>query len=29
LSGYLKEVLGGNTGQAYAQPQGRIKIIED
>ena len=29
LSGYLKEVLGGNTGQAYAQSQGRIKIIED
>ena len=29
LSGYLKEVLGGSTGQAYAQPQGRIKIIED
>ena len=29
LSGYLKDVLGGNTGQAYAHPQGRIRIIED
>ncbi|MBO6033927.1 MAG: bifunctional metallophosphatase/5'-nucleotidase [Prevotella sp.] len=29
LSDYLKNVLGGNTGKAYAQPQGRIKILED
>ena len=29
LSNYLREVLGGNTGQRYAQPQGRIKIVED
>lgn len=29
LSNYLTEVLGGNTGNAYAQPQGRIKIVED
>jgi len=29
LSDYLRKVLGGNTGQAYAQPQGRIRIIED
>jgi 2',3'-cyclic-nucleotide 2'-phosphodiesterase (5'-nucleotidase family) len=29
LSNYLTEVLGGNTGKAYAQPQGRIKIVED
>ncbi|MBO4720925.1 MAG: bifunctional metallophosphatase/5'-nucleotidase [Prevotella sp.] len=29
LSDYLRKVLGGNTGQAYAESQGRIKIIED
>ena len=29
LSDYLKNVLKGNTGKAYAQPQGRIKIIDD
>ena len=29
LSNYLTKVLGGNTGSAYAQPQGRIKIVED
>ena len=29
LSEYLKKVLGGNTGQAYAHPQGRIRIVED
>ena len=29
LSDYLRKVLGGNTGKTYAQPQGRIKIIED
>jgi hypothetical protein len=29
LSNYLTEVLDGNTGKAYAQPQGRIKIVED
>jgi 2',3'-cyclic-nucleotide 2'-phosphodiesterase (5'-nucleotidase family) len=29
LSDYLKTVLGGTTGSAYAQPQGRIKIVED
>ena len=29
LSDYLKTVLGGTTGTAYAQPQGRIKIVED
>ena len=29
LSNYLKTVLGGTTGTAYAQPQGRIKIVED
>ena len=29
LSDYLSKVLGGNTGKAYAQPQGRITILED
>ena len=29
LSDYLTKALGGSTGKAYAQPQGRIKIIED
>ena len=29
LSDYLKNVLKGDTGKAYAKPQGRIKIIED
>ena len=29
LSDYLTKVLGGDTGKAYAQPQGRIKIVED
>jgi 2',3'-cyclic-nucleotide 2'-phosphodiesterase (5'-nucleotidase family) len=29
LSDYLRNVLGGSTGEAYAQPQGRIKIVED
>ena len=29
LSGYLKDVLKGNTGKTYAQPQGRIRIVED
>ena len=29
LSDYLSKVLGGTTGTTYAQPQGRIKIIED
>ena len=29
LSDYLTKVLGGNTGKAYAQPQGRIKIVND
>lgn len=29
LSDYLTKVLGGNTGAAYAQPQGRIKIVAD
>ena len=29
LSDYLRKVLNGNTSQAYAMPQGRIKIIED
>ena len=29
LSNYLKDVLKGDTGKAYAKPQGRIKIIED
>ena len=29
LSDYLTKVLGGNTGEAYAQPQGRIKIVAD
>ena len=29
LSDYLKNVLKGDTGRAYAKPQGRIKIIED
>ena len=29
LSDYLKNVLKGDTGKAYAQPQGRIKIVED
>ncbi len=29
LSDYLGKVLKGNTGKAYAQPQGRIKIVED
>ena len=29
LIDYLTKVLGGNTGKAYAQPQGRITILED
>ena len=29
LSNYLTKALGGSTGKAYAQPQGRIKIVED
>jgi hypothetical protein len=29
LADYLTKALGGNTGKAYAQPQGRIKIVED
>jgi 2',3'-cyclic-nucleotide 2'-phosphodiesterase (5'-nucleotidase family) len=29
LSDYLRKVLGGSTGQTYAQPQGRIVIVED
>ena len=29
LSDYLRNVLGGTTGSAYAQPQGRIRIVED
>ena len=29
LSDYLRNVLGGSTSEAYAQPQGRIKIVED
>lgn len=29
LSNYLTKALGGNTGKAYAHPQGRIKIVED
>lgn len=29
LSDYLRKVLGGTTGKAYAKPQGRIKIIND
>lgn len=29
LSDYLTKVLGGNTGETYAQPQGRIKIVVD
>ena len=29
LSDYLTKALGGNTGKAYAEPQGRIKIVED
>ena len=29
LSDYLTKVLGGNTGETYAQPQGRIKIVAD
>ena len=29
LSNYLRNVLGGTTGSAYAQPQGRIRIVED
>ena len=29
LSDYLRKVLGGDTGKTYAQPQGRIIIIED
>lgn len=29
LSDYLTNVLGGSTGTAYAQPQGRIRIVED
>ncbi len=29
LSDYLKNVLKGDTGKAYAQPQGRIRIIGD
>ena len=29
LSDYLRNVLGGNTGKTYAQPQGRIRIVAD
>jgi len=29
LSDYLRKVLKGDTGKAYAKPQGRIRIIED
>ena len=29
LSDYLTKVLGGTTGEVYAQPQGRIKIVAD
>lgn len=29
LSDYLTKVLGGTTGTVYAQPQGRIKIVDD
>ena len=29
LSDYLSKVLGGKTGDAYAHPQGRIRIVED
>jgi len=29
LSDYLRTVLGGSTGKTYAQPQGRIRIVED
>jgi 2',3'-cyclic-nucleotide 2'-phosphodiesterase (5'-nucleotidase family) len=29
LSDYLRKVLGGTTGETYAQPQGRIRIVED
>ena len=29
LSDYLRKVLGGDIGKTYAQPQGRITIIED
>ena len=29
LSDYLTKVLGGTTGETYAQPQGRIKIVAD
>ena len=29
LTDYLGTVLGGTTGEAYRQPQGRIKIVED
>ena len=29
LSDYLRTALGGTTGSAYAQPQGRIRIVED
>ena len=29
LADYLRKVLGGTTGEAYAQPQGRIKIVTD
>ena len=29
LADYLSKVLGGNTGETYAKPQGRITIIED
>ena len=29
LADYLSKVLGGTTGEAYAQPQGRITIVDD
>jgi hypothetical protein len=29
LADYLGKVLGGTTGTAYAQPQGRIRIVND
>lgn len=29
LAIYIQEHLGGSTGAAYAQPQGRIRVVED
>jgi hypothetical protein len=29
LADYMRNVLGGNTGDTYSKPQGRIRIVAD